>query len=244
MPGRTRRTIKVGLCGVSMKLTEYPRTFGVLEVQQTFYQPPAMTTLERWKALMPPDFEFTVKAWQLVTHAKTSSTYRRLKRPMTETERSETGGFRDTAIVQEGWETTVVCARALAATAILFQCPASFRPTEDNAAAMRAFFRRITRPDGMRMLWEPRGPWPAKLVQGLCTDLDLVHVVDPFVTRPQTRDPAYFRLHGVTGARHVYTDEELRTLEGMLPKTGEVYVMFNNMPRVGDAKRFISLLGP
>ena len=157
---RTRREgkIKVGLCGFSMSQRTYPLHFPVVEVQQTFYQPPGLATLARWRADMPPGFEFTMKAWQLVTHAATSSTYRRLRRPLSDEERAGLGGFRDSAIVAEGWSTTVACARALGATAILFQCPASFRPEPANLARLRAFFRRIERPAGVRLLWEPRGP--------------------------------------------------------------------------------------
>ena len=236
------RAIKVGLCGVSMKMADYPRLFSVLEVQQTFYQPPADAVLRRWRAMMPT-VEITLKAWQLITHsAKTSSTYRRLRRPLTDDERATTGGFRDTAIVDEGWRTTVACASLLEATAVLFQCPASFKPTDENAAAMRAFFGRIQRPADVRLLWEPRGPWPEALVRALCHELDLVHVVDPFVTPAVTADPTYFRLHGITGARHVYSDAELQKLRDMLPAIGQTYVLFNNMPRVGDARRFLSSL--
>jgi uncharacterized protein YecE (DUF72 family) len=47
-------------------------------------------------------------------------------------------------------------------------------------------------------------------------------------------------LHGISGARHVYTDDELRRLVAMTP--GDAYVMFNNIPRVRDAKRFAELL--
>jgi uncharacterized protein YecE (DUF72 family) len=238
----TRPKVKVGLCGATISLADYPRHFSVLEVQQTFYQPPALATLRRWRATTPPGFEFTMKAWQLITHSgTTSSTYRRLRRPLTPAERADTGGFRATPIVDEGWATTVECAAVLAATSILFQCPASFRPTDENLSLMRAFFGRIRRPAGVRLLWEPRGPWPEDVVRSLCGDLDLVHVVDPFVTRPLTSAPTYLRLHGITGARHVYSDAELRTLLDMLP-AGETYVLFNNMPRVGDAKRFIALL--
>ena len=69
-----------------------------------------------------------------------------------------------------------------------------------------------------------------------------MHVVDPFVDPPDpaATAPAYFRLHGITGARHVYTDAELRRLVAMTPP--DAYVMFNNIPRVGDAKRFLGLL--
>lgn len=225
-----------------MAAARYRETFPVVEVQQTFYQPPAETTLQRWRREFPPPFEFTMKAWQLVTHAITSSTYRRLRRPLTERERRDVGGFRATAIVDEGWRTTLRCASLLNATAIVLQCPASFRATADNAAAMRAFFARIDRPPGVRLLWEPRGPWPDELVKALCRELELVHVVDPFVNRTVTTGTTYFRLHGITGNRHVYTDDELERLVDALPKRGGRYVMFNNMPRVGDARRFLAML--
>jgi uncharacterized protein YecE (DUF72 family) len=237
------RSVKIGLCGFTIAIGEYGRRFPVVEVQQTFYQPPAAGVMRRWRASTPPELEFTIKAWQLITHTGTSPTYRRLKRALTAKERADVGAFQDTAIVDEGWRVTAECARTLGATAILFQCPASFRPTKRNVASVRAFFDRIDRPDGVRMLWEPRGPWPADVVADLCASCGLVHVVDPFVNPTVTRGVTYFRLHGITGTRHVYTDDELLRLRDMLPPSGETYVMFNNIPRANDAIRFGRLLG-
>ncbi len=234
--------IKIGLCGFTMAVEDYFRYFPLVEVQQTFYQPPRMETLERWRAEAPPEFEFTMKAWQLITHQSSSKTYRRLRRSLSETEKRDVGAFQWTPIVQEAWRVTVACARTLQATAILFQCPASFRPTEDNVARMRTFFSNIERPPDARLMWEPRGPWPADLVGGFCREFALIHVVDPFVNAAVTGPPIYYRLHGITGARHKYTDAELKTLAGMVPSTGESYVMFNNMPRVDDALRFKKLV--
>ncbi|HKO66287.1 MAG TPA: DUF72 domain-containing protein [Burkholderiaceae bacterium] len=222
-------------------MAQYPRHFPVVEIQQTFYQPPENDTLRRWRANAPPDFEFTLKAWQLITHTSTSSTYRRIRRVLTASERNGVGAFRATRIVDEGWCRTVECAEILSATAILFQSPASFKPTEENMGNLRTFFSRIERPKGIRLMWEPRGPWPAQPVAKLCAELALVHVVDPFVTDAQTHSPTYFRLHGITGSRHVYSDDELRWLLTRIPDDGDVYVMFNNLPRVGDARRFITL---
>ena len=91
-------------------------------------------------------------------------------------------------------------------------------------------------------MWEPRGLWSGPQVARLCKDLALVHVVDPFVTDAQTHSPTFFRMNGVTGSRHVYSDDELTWLMKRIPAKGDVYVMFNNLPRVGDAKRFISLV--
>ena len=242
------RTVKIGLCGFTIAIGDYPRRFPIVEVQQTFYQPPAEGVMRRWRAAMPADFEFTVKAWQLVTHTAASPTYRRLRRTLTERERAGAGAFRDSAIVEEGWQVTAACAATLGATAILFQCPASFRPTDENLRNLGAFLGRIDRPPGVRLLWEPRGPWPPDLVASLCAAHGLTHVVDPFTSRTVTvpagaGDLTYYRLHGITGSRHVYTDDELRQLRDMLPAAGRAYVMFNNIPRAGDARRFGLLLG-
>lgn len=236
-------TVKVGLCGWTVAMASYPHHFPVVEVQHTFYDPPPDATLSSWRAAMPGDFEFTIKAWQLITHATTSSTYRRLKRRvLTESERKEVGGFKPTAIVDEGFKRSVECARVLGATAILFQCPASFRPTLENIANMKAFFARIQRPKDIRLMWEPRGEWPEAKLKKLCSEFELVHVVDPFVNRAVNSNPTYYRLHGITGSGHVYKDRELLKLLEMVPSRGDSYVMFNNIPRVVDAKKFQGML--
>jgi uncharacterized protein YecE (DUF72 family) len=182
-----------------------------------------------------------MKAWQVVTHEPSSPTYRRLRNPPPGL--ADAGGFRTSPVVLDGWRRTLECARILHATAILLQCPRSFRPTAENAARMRAFFAAVERPDGARLLWEPRGEWPPELVTELCAELGLVHAVDPFVHATVTPEQTYFRLHGVSGPRHVYTDAELRRLREMLPSAdARPYVLFNNIPRVVDAQRFASLL--
>jgi uncharacterized protein YecE (DUF72 family) len=226
-----------------MGASAYVREFPLVEVQATFYEPPRDGTMRRWRALAPLRFEFTLKAWQLVTHEATSSTYRRLRRPLTVPQRSEVGAFRTTPIVLDAWARTLECVRLLGATAVLLQCPASFRPTAENIERMHRFFEAVERPDGVRMLWEPRGPWPDQTVRALCRDLRLVHVVDPFVTETVTPEATYFRLHGITGSRHVYSDDELQRLARMLPSgDAPAYVLFNNLPRVEDARRFVQLL--
>ena len=70
--------VKVGCCGFGMARARYAALFPVVEVQQTFYQPPRVATAARWRAAAPPPFVFSVKAWQLITHEPASPTYRRL----------------------------------------------------------------------------------------------------------------------------------------------------------------------
>jgi uncharacterized protein YecE (DUF72 family) len=237
--------VRVGLCGFTISMEDYPLHFPIVEIQNTFYEPPRDDVMRRWLAVTPSSLEYTMKVWQLVTHAAGSPTYRRMKKPLPAG--ADPGFFRDSAAVEDGWRRSVECAQILGATAMLFQCPASFTPDEEHVSRMRRFFERIERP-GARLLWEPRGPaWVKKrrLALALCRDLDLVHVVDPFVTEPEPGHPAYWRLHGISGPRHSYSDGELRQLAERLrgvAAPSPAYVMFNNLPRVGDAKRFLRLI--
>jgi uncharacterized protein YecE (DUF72 family) len=201
--------------------------------------------MRTWLAVTPGSLEYTMKVWQLVTHPFTSPTYRRMKKPLPPG--AAPGFFRPSPAVEEGWQRSVRCAEILSAKALLFQSPASFTPTPEHVEFMRRFFERIERP-AARLLWEPRGAaWVRKrdLAQTLCRDLQLVHVVDPFVTDPERGHPVYWRLHGISGPRHSYSEAELRRLHNMLMSVasdGAAYVMFNNLPRVANAKAFLRLL--
>ena len=238
-------TMKLGMCGFTIGAAAYVKQFPVVEVQQTFYDPPPMATISKWRSQAPPGFEFTMKAWQVITHFGTSATYRRLRRTFSEQERAEAGGFRLNATTRAAWALTLEAREALRATAVLFQCPASFKATGENIAAMRAFFAEIDRPPAVRFLWEPRGPWPDEVVLGLCGELGLVHAVDPFVRPSLTPELLYWRLHGNKSHYANYSDDELRQIIAWLPANPEIdaYVMFNNIPRVRDVRRFRELLG-
>lgn len=239
--------LRVGLCGFTMAMEDYAQHFPVVEVQHTFYEPPPGDVMRRWLAATPASLEYTMKVWQLVTHSLGSPTYRRMKRPLEAG--SEPGFFRASPAVEEGWRRSAQSAEILSATAMLFQSPASFAPTPENVERMRRFFERIERPR-RRLLWEPRGPaWVRKraLALALCRDLHLVHVVDPFVTEPERGHPVYWRLHGVSGPRHSYSEAELQRLRAILLRvesSDAAYVMFNNLPRVVNAKAFLRLMEP
>ena len=235
--------MKLGMCGFTIARSTYFRRFPVVEVQQTFYDPPSDAVLERWRAEAPPEFEYTMKAWQVITHRGTSRTYRRLVSPFSDAQRSEAGGFRLNDTVLSAWKRTLECAAILRATAILFQCPASFRPVAENVAAMREFFSSIDRPEGVRLMWEPRGPWPPELERVLCRDLGLIHAVDPFVRPSQTPELLYWRLHGNRSHYARYTDDGLRQIRSWLDgsSAADAYVLFNNIPRVKDIERFREL---
>lgn len=234
-------TIKIGTCGFGVAQAEYARKFSCVEVQHTFYEPPQLTTLNRWRRQMPADFEFTLKAWQLITHDAKSPTYRRLKRQLSKAEKAEAGSFRATEIVNEAWGAMLAAAQELRAKTILFQCPASFTQTAENIASMEKFFSSIDRQD-LNLCWEPRGDWDAAVVRSICVSFKLCHVVDPFIGKTVTPDNYYFRLHGRSGWRYQYELGELKELATSIRKSERGYVFFNNSKMTEDALKFCKLL--
>ena len=234
--------VRVGCCGFPVGRERYARVFRLVEVQQTFYQVPARALLQRWREQLPPPFEFTLKAWQLITHDATSPTYRRLREPLSRKALRQCGSFRPTDEVHRAWERTREAAHILQARVVVFQCPSSFRPTDENLRHLRLFFSRVQR-DDLRLAWEPRGAWELELIRELCVELDLVHVVDPLVHPPVAGSFRYYRLHGLGGYRYRYTEADLDRLAALCGGRESVYVLFNNVHMWEDAQRFLKRLG-
>jgi len=223
-----------------MAQASYFERFSLVEVQQTFYQPPRLAILERWRRDAPAPFEFTLKAWQLITHEPSSPTYRRLRQPVAPEAHGRYGSFRPSAEVRAAWNATLDCARALAAQILVFQCPPSFAPTAEHIANLRRFFRMARREAGqLRLFWEPRGGWPRDLVGSLCRELGLHLVVDPFQQAPPEQELRYFRLHGIGGYRYRYSDDDLVRLRRW--SSGTTCCLFNHMDMAEDAMRFQAL---
>jgi uncharacterized protein YecE (DUF72 family) len=201
-------------------------------------------TLERWREEMPADFEFTLKAWQLITHSSSSPTFKRLRRKLSETEMQDAGSFRLTPIVREAWDVTLASAHALrGAYCGFFNVRRGLNRPGQTLGTWRGFFSEVDR-KGLNFAWEPRGAaWSVETVRRICNGLDLWHAVDPFANAIATPDRCYFRLHGRVRWRYQYEDGELEELASMMPKKGLSYVFFNNITMTRDAETFKSLLG-
>jgi uncharacterized protein YecE (DUF72 family) len=236
-----KKEVKIGTCGFRSNKTEYAELLKTVEVQHTFYQPPQIKTLEKWRAEVPVDFEFALKAWQLITHEAKSPTYKRLKKALSDEERADAGYFKPTATVGEAWDVTLACARALQAKIVLFQCPASFKQTPANISNLERFFESVAR-ENLAFAWEPRGDWNAKIIKDLCESLDLWHAVDPFAIPTTTPERCYFRLHGRGGFRYKYEEDELTDLVELLPEAETAYVFFNNRYMLEDALLFKEII--
>jgi uncharacterized protein YecE (DUF72 family) len=173
------------------------------------------------------------------------------------------GSFRRTKEVSAAWQRTAEVAVALRAEIVLFQCPASFRPTPENISNLQHFFEHAER-HGLIFAWEPRGPWLSEQVSTLCRELNLIRALDPFTvhTSPPGAGPSpatpvgafptespisagplrYFRLHGKGGAGYHYTEDDLARLSEWVGR-GPAYVFFNNLAMLHDARRFRDRIG-
>ncbi len=241
--------VVVGTCGFSGKggRRNYYNSFRGVEVQETFYRPVPLETLRRWRSEAPEGFEFTLKAFQGITHPASSPTWRRAK-GFKPTENH--GFFRPTREVFEGWEYTRSAAQALDASVVVFQTPPSFGPTEENVSNLDTFFSKIDR-GSLTLGWEPRGEWfnRPELLEGIFKKHRLIHVVDPFRRMPLVESKVqYFRLHGIgrgeVNYSYKYTEEDLLRLLSIIESlsASKVYVFFNNIQMFQDALRFKELL--
>jgi uncharacterized protein YecE (DUF72 family) len=237
-----KNSVLIGTCGFAEAQDRTFHDFEILEVQQTFYQPPGISTAKRWRQKAPADFVFTVKAWQLITHRAGSPTYRKLKEKLSKEELAQAGDFRWNEVTYAAWEQTLAIAQSLWAEAVLFQTPKSFSPTKENLRQLTQFFDHIRR-KGQMLVFEPRGEgWTDHLLFKLSADCGLVPGIDPFLRPPLMEN---FRLHGRPAYRyhHRYTDEELKKLVAMIGNRGTTRVLFNNVFMAEDARRLMKLLG-
>ncbi|MCS7015150.1 MAG: DUF72 domain-containing protein [Gemmatales bacterium] len=231
--------ILVGTCGFCLAQRKYYATFPVIEIQQTFYQPPSEAQVQKWREAAPPGFEFTLKAFQAITHPPSSPTWRRSR--LAVEERQHAGYFGNTPVVRRAWETTRQLAEILRATIVVFQCPPRFDARQEHVRNLRWFFHWAER-GSLKFGLEIRHPsWSDALLRQLCEELELIHVVDPFTRATVTPRLKYYRLHGIGGYDYQYTDADLQRLCGWC-RGRRVYCMFNNTFMLEDALRFRQLL--
>ncbi|MEB3859776.1 MAG: DUF72 domain-containing protein, partial [Desulfurococcales archaeon] len=206
--------------------------------------------LSSWRREAPEGFEFTVKAWMLITHGYNARLWRRLRREV-KGDPGNYGGFKPTREVMEAWEETLRAARSLDASIIVFQTPGSFKPEKENMRNLEAFMESIDA-KGYTLAWEPRGEWWDKpgLLRELAEKLDIAIVGDPLMGKAPicNRGLCYYRLHGIGGRetnyKYKYTDEDLSRLYREISKLGsqENYILFNNIHAFDDALRFKNLV--
>ncbi|MEM4661835.1 MAG: DUF72 domain-containing protein [Desulfurococcaceae archaeon] len=247
--GGLMKRVQVGCCGFPTARKRYYELLGVVELQNTFYELPSLEWAQEIRREAPESFEFTVKAWQVITHPYTSPTWRKMKkRPAGSLENY--GYLKPTRENIEAFEKTLEIAKALKAKIVVLQTPSSMPATEQTIKQVKEFFENAASCAGGNVVigWEVRGTL-LKLpeLKVVFEKFDVLHVTDIFKSKPLYRHNMgvlYTRLHGIgpgeVNYSYNYTDEDLVKLCSMLLeeefKTG--YVMFNNVKMLDNAIRF------
>lgn len=222
--------IRVGCCGFPVSMKKYFESFGLVEINRTFYVFPRLETLEGWREKAPEGFEFTVKAHQDITHK---------------------AKMKADDVSLEAFGRMIEICEALKSMVLVFQTPGSFRP--DRLGDVEAFFGRVDRGD-LFLVWETRGadwerPDVREKLGEILEKIDVTHVTDPFRVMPAyVGEVAYFRLHGLGERMYYYqfSDVELERLKELVSpyeeKGRDVYVLFNNLSMFVDGMRFVKYL--
>ncbi|MEB2836282.1 MAG: DUF72 domain-containing protein [Desulfurococcales archaeon] len=240
----------VGTCGFQRARSLHYKSLDAVEVQQTFYDPPPPERLSKWRTEAPEGFVFTVKAWMLITHGYNKRLWRRLKRELP-FEPAEFKPFHTNKAVLWALEVTLEAARALGARVLVFQSPASFGATEENARLVASFFKEAGL-ENWEVYWEPRGSWWSQgrgLLERVASEAGIGIAGDVLRGRlpPRGQDALYARLHGLGGRgevnyRYKYSDDDLQRLLDAISPWGGGYIMFNNVYAFNDARRFREML--
>ena len=159
-------------------LAYYACYFDTVEINNSFYQLPARSSLTGWKDRVPAGFIFAVKASSYITHRK------KLKDPHTTTSRF--------------FERIGVLAEKLGP--VLFQLPPRWRV---NAARLEEFLPAL--PRGLRYAFELRDPsWFDPRIETILRRHNAAFCIYEFDWRLSpllvTADFVYVRLHGPEGA--------------------------------------------
>jgi uncharacterized protein YecE (DUF72 family) len=194
----------------------YAGVFDTVELNNPFYRLPAKTAFRDWRAAVPAEFLFAVKASRYLTHLK------RLRQPRAPLDR------------------LLRRVRPLGSTLgpLLFQLPPQFHANQPRLATFLRGLGRQPHHRGLRAALEVRHaswlvPETFDLLRKAGVALCLHDARVQPVTGPITADFVYLRRHGTSARYHgAYPTRALRAdarrIRGWLGDGLDVYVYFNN----------------
>lgn len=264
MRGRKIVNVKIGTCGYGFykppkgwketyknKLQAFSHDFKLVELNRTFYKLPMQKTVKRWRKEVQHDFEFTVKAWQAITHPTGSPTWKE-KDKLSKDQHKQFGYFNPGKEVIDAWESIRKRANGLQANIVVFQTPKSFDYSKEHIENMYSFFTKINH-DKLKLAWEPRGNWNEHRseIKEICNDLKLIHIVDILRRKPVSDHPTcYLRLHGLNeneyNYNYEYSKKQIRRLAEKLQDLSEtydeIYCLFNNFQMFKNAHQLKKMI--
>ncbi|ABL88081.1 protein of unknown function DUF72 [Pyrobaculum islandicum DSM 4184] len=229
----------VGTCGFPKSRRYIYNTLDAVELQDTFYNMPDPEKMAKLRE-EAPEFHFTAKVFQGITHPPNSPTFKRT-RGFKPTDKH--GVLKPTKENLELWQQFVDAIAPLRPEVLVVQTPPSLKPEP----YIYDFFASIV--GKWKIAWEPRGETykDLALIQKIA-ELGVVIAVDPLKRDPIHGHFYYFRLHGLgkgeVNYRYKYSSEDLERLATIVRRlSGEsVYIMFNNVYMYEDAVEFKRLL--
>ena len=251
--------IRVGCAGLPPRMSRerYWQELSFLESDITYRSPPRRAAIRGWREAAPEGASFSLLAWQAITHRPGKQGYAHKGRPLTPSELAETGGLRDTPMVRTAVEAMKEAAEAVSAEAIVFRTPAGFAPSAKNRDAMKHFFEELAPPGAFGAavrVWQPEGLWRPDEAIRAATDLDLLLACDPLARDPLEeqapvlanelpRDAAYFRITGLGSSNSQLDTGDLEELTEFLAEFERAWVVFANVAKFADARRFARSIG-
>ncbi|BCB90437.1 DUF72 domain-containing protein [Phytohabitans suffuscus] len=242
------------------RLAYYAERFALVEVDATYYSPPAERTAALWAQRTPPGFTFNVKAFSLLTgHPTRVSAIHKDLRPRTD-KRNVYPGDLDPAAYEQVWERFLSALAPLVDAgklgALLFQFPPWFTIRRSNKQYLLEVRRRV-RP--LRAVYELRhASWfegdnrdeTLEFLRGhelpyVCVDMPQGHRSSVPPVLAATADLAVVRFHGHSEKwtskdihekfGYLYSDRELKQwapkLKKLAGETEQLHVLTNNCYR-------------
>ena len=201
------------------RLAYYATLFNSLEINSSFYKVPMPATFEKWAAIVPDSFRFTVKLGRHITHEK---------------------GF---VFHSKAIDDFVAAADRLGSKkgCMLIQLPPGLQRTGPNTEKLQVLLQRI---HSWPLAVEFRHPsWYTvdvnKILDSFRASLVLQDMPASAIASPNEGAPfIYIRYHGPAGDyKGGYTTECLQScaqrIKAWLSRGKDVYVYFNNT--IGDA---------
>ncbi len=201
------------------KLVGYSKLFDFVEVNSTFYTRVPLRTVARWREVVPPGFEFTVKCSRELTPALSSGHLLHIR-----------------AAIDYLSE---VC-DALSSNLLVLQTPARLDPSKVPDGGISGLVESL-RSRSLRLAWEVRSS-PSLRTLSILDSNRIIQVTDLTRSGPDLRDEIlYTRLFGL-GKHNLYrfASEDLERIEGGARTSGskKAYFAFHGVAMYADAQRF------
>ncbi len=215
------------------RLSFLAQMFDVIEINSSFYRPPALHTVKSWvdRVKNRPDFQFTYKMWQAYTH-----------------ERADLPGPHEEKLVKSGLDELLAHQRL---GAVLIQFPWSFKNTPENFDRLRQVVDKFR--DYFPVVEVRHGSWNTPTLLDYLNDVGagFANIDQPVIgnsiglTAKGATRFAYLRLHGrnyknwfasdadvASRYNYLYSEQELLrirdVIEQLIEQSPKSYIIFNN----------------